>query len=99
MSGEIVLRLGGYDEIDVYEFDKWLHETYFKMTGFQHKNLYKDRFDVDVVVTIDDELKQIRVTADLVDVKDIRSEMNENMKREIHELSRGLEERIIDGEL
>lgn len=90
MSGEIILRLGGYKEIDIYEFNDWLHDTYFKSTnnGFDD-DLFMGRFDVDVTIIIDELEDMIKITADLVDVEDIRGSMTESLKREIREISRG----------
>ena len=89
MSGEIILRLGGYKTIDIYEFNDWLHDTYFKSPPTDTNDLFMGRFDVDVTIHIDEAEDMIHITADLIDIEDIRGSMSESLKREIREISRG----------
>lgn len=86
MSGEIIIRLGGYSEINIWEFCDWLQQTYFKIPS--EDKLYKNRFDVDITISIDEDEKLLRASADLIDMEEIDN-MSETLKREIREINRG----------
>ena len=86
MSGQLVLRCGAFPEIDIYDFRRWIADTYFKLPV--EVPLYKDRFDVDVEVIVDEDTGRIIIRADIVDVTDIGL-CSEDLKRELREICRG----------
>lgn len=87
MTGSIVLRLGGYPEIDVWEFRDWFLKSYFKIPP-KNDTMYLDKFDVDISFTVDEDDKIITIGMDLVDYSEMDN-MSESLKRELREISRG----------
>lgn len=86
-SNELVIRCGGYPDIDVYKFRDWIFENYFKIP-YPYKDLFEGHYDVNIEFEVDDVYNFIYIRVKVIDTDDY-DELSEDLKRSIRELSRG----------